>query len=144
VIGVNTAILSPSGTSAGIGFAIPIDVVNRVVPEIISKGYVPTPGIGIVAANEAVATRAGVEGLVIVRTVPGSPAERAGLHGVDVNAGRLGDVIVAVEGKPVRRLPDLTDELERVGVGKKVTLQVKRDGQNRNVDVEVMDIGHRS
>jgi S1-C subfamily serine protease len=144
VIGVNTAILSPSGTSAGIGFAIPIDVVNRVVPEIIGKGYVPTPGIGIVAANEAVATRAGVEGLVIVRTVPGSPAERAGLHGVDVNAGRLGDVIVAVEGKPVRRLPDLTDELERVGVGKKVTLQVKRDGQNRNVDVEVMDIGHRS
>jgi S1-C subfamily serine protease len=144
VIGVNTAILSPSGTSAGIGFAIPIDVVNRVVPEIISKGYVPTPGIGIVAANEAVATRAGVEGLVIVRTVPGSPAERAGLHGVDANAGRLGDVIVAVDGKPVRRLPDLTDELERVGVGKKVTLQVKHDGQNRNVDVEVMDIGHRS
>src|ERR1700738_1205722 len=144
LIGVNTAIISPSGTSAGIGFAIPIDVVNRVVPEIISKGYVPTPGIGIVAANEAVATRAGVEGLVIVRTVPGSPAERAGLHGVDVNAGRLGDVIVAVEGKPVRRLPDLTDELERVGVAKKVTLQVKRDDQNRNVDVEVMDIGHRS
>src|ERR1700730_16341750 len=143
LIGVNTAIISPSGTSAGIGFAIPIDVVNRVVPEIISKGYVPAPGIGIVAANEAVATRAGVEGLVIVRTVPGSPAERAGLHGVDVNAGRLGDVIVAVEGKPVRRLPDLTDELERVGVGKKVTLQVKRDGQNRNVEVAVMDIGHK-
>src|SRR6202048_482392 len=144
LIGVNTAIISPSGTSAGIGFAIPIDVVNRVVPEIISKGYVPTPGIGIVAANEAVATRAGVEGLVIVRTVPGSPAERAGLHGVDVNAGRLGGVAVVGEGKPVRRLPDLTDELERVGVGKKVTLQVKRDGQNRNVDVEGMDIGHRS
>src|SRR6266480_4473355 len=137
VIGVTTAIFSPFGAYAGIGFAIPIDSVNRVVPEIISKGYVPTPGIGIVAANEAVATRAGVEGLVVVRTVPGSPAERAGLHGVDVNAGRLGDVIVAVDGKPVRRLPDLTDELERVGVGKKVTLQVKRDGQNTNVDVEV-------
>ncbi len=64
VIGVNTAILSPSGTSAGIGFAIPIDVVNRVVPEIIRRGYVPTPGIGIVAASEAAATRAGVEGVV--------------------------------------------------------------------------------
>lgn len=144
VIGVNTAILSPSGTSAGIGFAIPIDVVNRVVPEIISKGYVPTPGIGIVAADEAAATRAGVEGLVIVRTVPGSPADRAGLHGIDINTRQLGDVIVAIDGKPVRRLPDLTDELERVGVGKKVTLQVSRDGQSRSVDVEVKDIGHKS
>src|SRR5207253_4398317 len=76
VIGVNTAILSPSGTSAGIGFAIPIDSVNRVVPELIRRGYVPTPGIGIVAANEAVATRAGADGVVIVRTMPGSGAER--------------------------------------------------------------------
>ncbi|HEY7242696.1 MAG TPA: trypsin-like peptidase domain-containing protein [Xanthobacteraceae bacterium] len=144
VIGVNTAILSPSGTSAGIGFAIPIDIVNRVVPEIISKGYVPTPGIGIVTANEAVSAREGVEGLVIVRTVPGSPAERAGLRGMDLNSGQLGDVIVAIDSKPVRRLPDLTDELERLGVGKKVTLQVERDGQTRSVDVEVMDIGHKS
>jgi 2-alkenal reductase len=144
VIGVNTAILSPSGTSAGIGFAIPIDVVNRVVPEIISRGYVPTPGIGIVAANESVAARAGTDGLVIVRTVPGSSADRAGLRGIDGNTRRLRDVIVAVNGKPVRRLPDLTDELERAGVGKKVTLQVNRDGQSRSVDVEVMDIGHKS
>src|SRR6266851_4649165 len=86
MIGVNTAILSPSGTSAGIGFAIPIDIVNRVVPEIIRRGYVPTPGIGIVAANEEAATRAGVEGVVVVRTVPGSSAERAGLRGIDPNA----------------------------------------------------------
>jgi len=144
VIGVNPAILSPSGTSAGIGFAIPIDVVNRVVPEIISKGYVPTPGIGIVAANEAVAARAGVEGLVIVQTVAGSSAERAGLRGIDPNSGELGDVIVGIDGKPVRRLPDLTDELERVGVGKKVSLQVERGGQSRTVDVEVVDIGRRA
>jgi 2-alkenal reductase len=144
VIGVNTAIISPSGTSAGIGFAIPIDVVNRVVPEIISKGYVPTPGIGIVAADEAAATHAGVEGVAIVRTVAGSSAERAGLRGVDPNTGRLGDVIVGVNGKPVHRLPDLIDEIERVGVGKRVTLQIKRDGQDRSIDIEVMDIGRKS
>jgi S1-C subfamily serine protease len=144
VIGVNTAIISPSGTSAGIGFAIPIDVVNRVVPEIISKGRVPTPGIGIVAADEAAATRAGVEGVAIVRTVAGSSAERAGLRGVDPNTGRLGDVIVGVNGKPVHRLPDLIDELERVGVGKRVTLQIKQDGQERSVDVDVMDVGRKS
>ena len=143
VIGVNTAILSPSGTSAGIGFAIPIDSVNRVVPELISKGSVPTPGIGIVAANEAAATRAGVEGVVIVRTAPGSPAERAGLRGVDPATGRLGDVIVGVNGKPVRQLADLTQELERVGVGKRVALAVQRDGRETTVEVEVVDIGRR-
>jgi S1-C subfamily serine protease len=143
VIGVTTAIISPSGTSAGIGFAIPIDIVNRVVPEIISKGYVPTPGIGIVAANEQAATRAGVEGVVVVRTVPGSSAERAGLRGVDPNGRALGDVIVAVNGKPVHRLPDLTEELERVGVGKRVTLAIKREGRDVSVEVDVVDIGRR-
>ena len=143
VIGVNTAILSPSGTSAGIGFAIPIDSVNRVVPELIRRGSVPTPGIGIVAANEAAATRAGVEGVVILRTVPGSSAERAGLRGMDPNTGRPGDVIVGVNGKPVRRLADLTQELERVGVGKKVPLAVQRDGKETSVEIDVMDIGRR-
>ncbi len=144
VIGVTTAIISPSGTSAGIGFAIPIDIVNRVVPEIIRKGYVPTPGIGIVAANEEAATRAGVEGVVVVRTVPGSSAERAGLRGIDPNARTLGDVIVGVNGKPVHRLPDLTEELERIGVGKRVTLAIKREGRDVSVEVEVVDIGRRS
>src|SRR4029453_12066194 len=66
LIGVNTAIVSPSGSNSGIGFAVPVDTVNRVVPELISKGRVPTPGIGIVAANEAVATRLGIEGVVVV------------------------------------------------------------------------------
>src|SRR5499427_3867467 len=144
LIGVNTAILSPSGTSAGIGFAIPVDIVNRVVPEIISKGYVPTPGIGIVAANEDAATRAGVEGIVIVRTTPGSPAERAGLRGIDPASRSLGDVIVAVNGKPVHRLADLTEELERVGAGKRVTLTIRRSGREQPVEVEVTDIGHKA
>ena len=142
-IGVNTAILSPSGTSAGIGFAIPIDSVNRVVPELIRRGSVPTPGIGIVAASEAAATRAGVQGVVIVRTAPGSSAERAGLHGMDSRTGKPGDIIAAINGKPVRGLADLIQELERVGVGKRVTLTVQRDGREVPVEVDVMDIGHR-
>src|SRR6266702_1971157 len=141
MIGVNTAILSPSGTNAGIGFAIPIDSVNRVVPELIRRGAVPTPGIGVVAANEAAATRAGVQGVVIVRTSPGSSAERAGLRGMDPSTGKPGDVIVAVDGKPVRGLADLIQELERVGVGKRVTLTVQRDGRQVPVEVDVMDIG---
>jgi S1-C subfamily serine protease len=125
VAGVNTAILSPSGTNAGIGFAIPVDIVNRVVPQLIRNGHVPTPGIGIVATNEAVATRMGVEGIVILRTVPGSPAARAGLRGIDVNSSTLGDVIVGANGKPVHRMSDLTDQLENIGVDHTISLAVR-------------------
>ena len=141
LIGVNTAIISPSGSSAGIGFAIPVDIVNRVVPELIKNGRVPTPGIGIVAASEAVATRLGVEGVIVVRTAPGSPAERAGIRGVDFGSGALGDVIVQADGKPVHRLSDLTDQLEQVGAGKSVRVGVKRGSETRDVNVDVVDIG---
>jgi len=119
---------------------VPVDIVNRVVPELIRKGRVPTPGIGIVAASEAVATRLGTEGLIVVRTTPGSPAERAGIRGVDLSTGSLGDVITSADGKQVRRLSDLTDEIEQIGPGKTVHLDVKRGSQTRNVDVAVVDI----
>jgi S1-C subfamily serine protease len=141
LIGVTTAIISPSGSNAGIGFAIPVDVVNRVVPQLIQSGRVPTPGIGIVAANETVSTRMGVEGVIVIRTAPGSPAERAGLRGVDTVNGQLGDVIVEVDGKQVRRLSDLTDEIEQVGVGHTVRLSVRRGAETRAVKVNVIDIG---
>jgi S1-C subfamily serine protease len=141
VIGVNTAIVSPSGTNAGIGFAIPIDVVNRVVPELITKGRVPSPGIGILTGNEELAARAGVEGVIIIRTTPGSPAERAGLLGVDVAAGTIGDVIIGVHGRPVRRLADLTEILEQLQLPAQVDLTVKRGSQTRTVTVDVVDVG---
>jgi S1-C subfamily serine protease len=140
LIGVTTAIISPSGSNAGIGFAIPVDTVNRVVPELINNGRVPTPGIGIVAANEAVATRLGIEGVVVVRAVPGSPAAEAGLHGIE-QAGELGDVIVSANGQPARRLSDLTDQLEAVGVGREIELSVRRKEQPITVRVKVEDIG---
>jgi S1-C subfamily serine protease len=143
LIGVTTAIISPSGSNAGIGFAIPVDTVNRVVPELINKGRVPTPGIGIVAANEAVATRLGIEGIVVVRTVPGSPAAEAGLRGID-QAGELGDVIVRANGQPARRLSDLTDQLESVGVGREIELSVKRNDRTTAVRVKVEDVGRSS
>jgi S1-C subfamily serine protease len=143
LIGVNTAIYSPSGANAGIGFAIPVDIVNRVVPELIRNGRVPTPGIGIVAANEAVAARLGAEGVVVIRTIPGSPAERDDLRGVDPKSGTLGDVIVAVNGNAVHSLADLTDQLEQIGVGKTVELSIKRDGKTTSVNMQVADIGRQ-
>jgi len=144
LIGVTTAILSPSGSNAGIGFAIPADIVSRVVPALISKGRVPTPGIGIVAASEAVTTRLGAEGVIVVRTAPGSPAERAGIRGVDFATGNLGDVITAIDGKQVHRLSDLTDQIEQVGAGKTVHLTIKRGAEQRELEVAVVDINPAS
>ncbi len=141
VVGVNTAIISPSGSNAGIGFAIPMDVVNRVVPILIRDGRVPAPGIGIVAVSEQDATRLGVEGIPILRTLPGSPAARAGLRGVDMRNGALGDVIVSANGKPVQRLSDLTNELDEIGVGREVSLGILRNNRSEQVTVTVADVG---
>ena len=110
------------------------------VPELIRNGHVPTPGIGIVAGSEALATRVGVEGVLVVRTVPGSPAARAGLHGVNTTTGEVGDIIVAANDAPVRRLADLTDQLEALGVGKTAHLTLRRAGNNAAVDVDIVDV----
>jgi 2-alkenal reductase len=141
LIGVNSAIISGSGASAGIGFAIPVDVVNRVVPELIRTGRVPNPGIGIIAAPESATARLGMDGVVVVRTLRGSPAATAGIRGIDQMTGEIGDIIVGVNGKPVRRLSDLTAELERAGVGKPVQLTVARGGRTTTVSVTIADVG---
>jgi 2-alkenal reductase len=140
VIGVSTAILSPSGAYAGVGFAIPIDKVGRVAPQLISTGRVPIPGIGIVAADEADAARLGIRGIIVMETLPSSPAARSGIRGVD-QFGRVGDVIVRANGKAVQRLGELTDQLDEVGVGRSITLTVLRGGRTVAVNVPVVDIG---
>ena len=140
LIGVNTAIFSLTGANVGIGFAVPVDVVNRIVPQLIRNGRVPIPGIGIIAADEGTATRLGVQGVVVVRTMPGSPAEAAGLQGIDPRTRALGDIIVAANGKPVHRLADLTEEIEKVGVGKSIHLNVMRGDTNTSVRAKVVDI----
>jgi 2-alkenal reductase len=141
LIGVNTAIYSPSGASAGIGFAIPADIVNRIVPELIRDGHVPTPGIGILAADEAVAARLRVKGIIIAQTIPGSAADRAGLTGIDTDNAALGDIIIKVDGSPVRRLSDLTTRLAKAGVGNTVRLTVQRGDRTREVEITVADVG---
>jgi 2-alkenal reductase len=141
VIGVTTAIYSPSGSSAGVGFAIPIDTVRRIVPQLIANGRAPIPGIGIIAADESLATRAGVDGVLVWQTQNNSPAARAGLRSTDADRGVLGDIIVRADGAPVHRLADLTNALDRAGVGGRVQLTVQRGQGEIQVNVPIEDIG---
>jgi 2-alkenal reductase len=140
LIGVTTAILSETGSFAGVGFAVPVDVVNRIVPGLIRDGRVPRPGIGIMAAPEEATARMGVSGVVVAQVQPGSSAAQAGLQGINRASGALGDVITHVEGKPVRTIAELASQLDRVGVGKSAQLTVQRDGRSRTVAVGVVDI----
>ncbi|HEY7493040.1 MAG TPA: trypsin-like peptidase domain-containing protein, partial [Candidatus Tectomicrobia bacterium] len=110
LIGVNTAIYSPSGGSAGIGFAVPVDTVNRVVPQLIRHGRVIRPGLGVSLADDTTARRLGLKGALIIQVGKGSAAEAAGLRGTRRDAnGRilLGDVIIGIATEVVESSGDL-------------------------------------
>jgi len=143
LIGVNTAIYSPSGASAGIGFAVPVDVVNRVVPEIIRHGKVIRPGIGVTLASERIARRLEIEGLLVINVQPGSSADKAGIRETRQVRGQiiLGDIILAVNGVPVKSYDDLRDELDRYQIGDEVTLIVLRGDEHIEVKVRLEEAG---
>lgn len=141
LIGVNTAIRSESGASAGIGFAIPVDLVNRVVPSLISRGRAPLPGIGITPVNPERVERAGIAGVVIAEVRRGTPAAEVGLRAMNPKTGDLGDVIIGVNGKRVEALSDFVAELGRSGVDSVVELTVLRDDHERKVRVKVIEVG---
>ena len=142
LIGVNTAIYSPSGASAGIGFAVPVDTVRQLVPQLIEHGRPIQPGIGVVLVEDRLAARVGVRGVIVRQVTPGSPAERAGIEGLRQSRRRvaLGDVIVAVGDKPVESLQDLVLAFEDIGVGGTARLTLERDRRQRRVDVELVPI----
>ncbi len=140
LIGVNTAIYSPSGASAGIGFAIPVDTVNRVVPEIIAEGAYTPPKIGIETTtllNEWLARRTGISAIVILTVEPDSPAAAAGLRGTQTDGNNivLGDVIVKVDDQRVTNLNELLSVLDQHDAEDSVTLTILREGQEQTVDV---------
>jgi S1-C subfamily serine protease len=142
LIGITTAIYSPSGASAGIGFAVPVDTVNRVVPQLIAGGKYVRPVVGI-EGDEGLNTRLkrlmGVEGVVILRVAPGSAADIVGLKGATISPdGGIvpGDVITAVDGKPVDLVGKLLARLDEHRIGDRVPLEVLRAG--RKVEVTVV------
>jgi len=140
LIGVNTAIQSDTGAGSGIGFSVPVDIVNRIVPLLIRDGHVPRPGIGIVVVDDESAARLGVSGLVITRVLPRGAAERAGLKPANFDARDLGDVITEVDGVAVRTIAQFAAELAKVGIGNRARLTVVNRGSTREVAVTVMDI----
>ena len=141
VIGINTAIYSPSGAYAGIGFAVPVDAANRVVPRLIAHGRYVRPSLGIVVddeMSEIVTRELGVEGLLILSVNRNSPAAAAGLRGTRLTSdGSLspGDVIQAIDDKPIRRSDELLAALEGYAVGDQVRVKVFRAGRTEVIAV---------
>ncbi|HEC16889.1 MAG TPA: trypsin-like serine protease [Sedimenticola sp.] len=141
LIGINTAIYSPSGAYAGIGFAVPVDTVNRVVPQLIALGKYIRPSLGVVVdedVNAAVTRQLGIEGVLVLRVKPGSSAEAAGLRGtrVDSRGGVIpGDIILALDGRPVGTVGALLSGLDDYRIGDRVTLRIWRDGRELDIPI---------
>jgi len=144
LIGVNTQIASPSGASVGIGFAVPVDIVNRVVPQIIRHGRVIRPGLGIQAVPDSVARRLDIQGVLIADIVQGSGAEEAGLRGTLVTRSgalrQLGDIITKVDDEPITNLYDLLDALEQHKVGDEVRVSFLRDNEASAASVRLRSL----
>ena len=158
VIGVNTAIFSPSRASAGIGFAVPVDTVRRVVPSLVEQGYFPHPWLGLRYVWNLTPERARVleelgmqvpvdEGLLIVEAYSDSPADRAGLRGgqerVRIGSTILlvgGDILTAIDGEPIASDRDLSRYLDiETSVGQTVQVTIWRDGEQMTVPVTLSE-----
>ncbi len=141
LIGVNTQIASPSGASAGIGFAIPVDEVNRIVPRLIRDGRFVRPAIGVTAGPQQLHRALNLpKGVALVQVGRNTPAARAGLQPFSRGSRGemvMGDVITAVGDEPVENLDDMLAALERRQPGETVQLKVWRDGRQRTVAVQL-------
>ncbi|MCK7595254.1 S1C family serine protease [Pseudomarimonas salicorniae] len=143
LIGINTAIFSPSGASAGIGFAVPVDTVNRVVPQLISSGRYLRPVLGIevhAGLNDRLSRETGVRGVFVLGVQPDSAAARAGLRGALMRRDGgldIGDAILAVNGREVDSLDELFASLDEHEIGSTVTLRIWRQGNEIELPVEL-------
>lgn len=139
LIGVNTAIYSPSGAYAGIGFAVPVDTVNSLVPQIISHGKVIQAGIGVVVADDRVARRLGIEGVLILKVAPKSPAALAGLRPTRQSRNEilLGDVITAIGGVSITSYDAMRGEMEKYGVGSEPVFTINRNGNSIEIPIRL-------
>jgi len=142
-IGINTAIYSPSGAYAGVGFAVPIDTVNRIIPQLIFSGKVTQPGLGIRVAEDYLAQQIGIEGALVTAVDPKGAAAKAGIvptHYDDEGNLVLGDSIISIDGKKIVSTNDLYKILEIYQVGDEVRVEVTRSGRKRMLTVKLQAI----
>ena len=139
LIGMNTMIYSKSGGSAGIGFAVPVSTIRRLVPQIIQYGAPRRAGLGIEILSDTIARRAGLRGVIIERVDPGGPAEEAGLRGLTRKGAQigLGDVIVGIDSHEVHNYDDLFNALDRYEPGSTVKVKVLRGGEVFAIDTQL-------
>ena len=142
LIGINTAIYSPSGANAGIGFAVPVDTINAIVPSLIKDGKLVRPGLGINILSDQIAIQQKIEGVVVLGVAPGGAAEKAGIRGTVPTRGgwELGDVIVKIDAVEVKRSSDLFRAIDAHKVGDEVELVLELRGQKRTVKVTLQPI----
>jgi len=144
LIGVNTAIYSPSGAYAGVGFAVPIDTVSRIIPQLIAYGKVSQPGLGIQIVEDSLARQVGIkEGVLVLDVDSRGAAARAGVMPTRYDSSGnivLGDIIVAIEGQNVRTSDDLYNTLERYNVGDEVRVEVIRGGRKQILKVRLQEV----
>jgi S1-C subfamily serine protease len=143
LIGVNTAIYSPSGSSAGIGFAIPVDEVNSVAAQLIAHGKVSRPDLGVNVATDQMAQEIGVKGALVLTVFSDGPAARAGIQPTHRDRNRrlvLGDIIVGIDGKPIQSRKDFFTTLEGYKVGDTIKVQLLRNGEKLEVPVTLVAV----
>jgi len=144
VIGVNTAIYSPSGASAGIGFAVPIDTVARIVPQLIRFGQVRRAGLGVTVVSDHIVRGWGVSGVVVREVFVGSAAARAGLRSIGVD--RRGnivsvDIVTAIDGQEVDSFAEFANALDGRKPGEEVVLTVVRGNETLRIEMKLTEIG---
>jgi len=146
MIGINSQILSPSGSSAGVGFAVPVNIAKRVVPQLLGAGKVRRPKLGI-STRDVSTIRNQVdlpvdEGVLIIQVARGSGAANAGLRGIQQMENgdiELGDIILGIDNDKVNNSDDLFRVLDKHQIGETVQVQILRDGKRTSVPVRLMD-----
>ena len=146
MIGINSQILSPSGSSAGVGFAVPVSIAKRVVPQLLQNGKVRRPKLGITTRDvETIRNQVDLpvtDGVLIFQVGRGTGAAQAGLRGIqqtEMGDIELGDIIVGIDNDKVANSDDLFRVLDRHQIGETVQVQIWRDGRKMSVPVRLMD-----
>lgn len=142
-MGMNTAIYSKSGSSAGVGFAVPVSTIMRVVPQIIRTGHAEQVGLGIrIDPDQRLERRLGIKGVVVVAVAKDTPASKAGLLGISQGPEgiRMGDIIVGIGKERITDYDDLYNTLDKHKVGDTVDVRVKRQDKVETIAIELIKV----